>query len=368
MTRRTLTAAVTAVLIGAGAATSTAVAPPAVQCGDVIEGDVALTADLVCPDSPVGLVLSVGATLDLGGHSVVGGGDTAESLHGAGIQVPVEGGATVRNGAVEGWAVGVAVEQTDDAGPPQGPVLLDRLALRANRTGLSSSGFIQPTPEFVITASEFVENEAGIGTWQAQHMFLRSSRIVGNVTGVDQSEGGSGMTLVDCEVADNGTGLGGYDGGYSVVDSVLRDNGTALSSSGSIENSVIERNRVGVRGGFDGWVGLYGNVLRDNATAVRLSDTFGAIADNTFIGNDVAFTATGDYGVATLERNEFHANGDAILAVGVGSILDSNTAVDNARWGIHAPGAVDLGGNQAWGNGNEPQCVGVVCGTSGPVS
>jgi hypothetical protein len=33
----------------------------------------------------------------------------------------------------------------------------------------------------------------------------------------------------------------------------------------------------------------------------------------------------------------------------------------NARWGIHAPGAIDLGGNTARGNGNEPQCVGVVC-------
>lgn len=38
-----------------------------------------------------------------------------------------------------------------------------------------------------------------------------------------------------------------------------------------------------------------------------------------------------------------------------------NDVRHSAGWGIHVPGAVDLGGNRASGNGNQPQCVGVVC-------
>ena len=228
-------------------------------------------------------------------------------------------------------------------------------------------GVGQPTPEFVITSSQLVENEFGISTFWAQPMLLRSTRIVGHVVGIDQGEGG-GMTLVDCEIADNATGLGGYDGLYRIVDSTLRDNGVALAAPGSLEHSIVERNEVGVSGGFDRRVALRANVLRDNGTAVRFGDTSGEVADNSFVGNEVAFVGTATWAVMTLERNEFRENGDAILSVGVGSVVDSNTAVDNARWGIHAPGAVDLGGNRAWGNGNQPQCVGVVCDGSGPVS
>jgi parallel beta-helix repeat protein len=44
-----------------------------------------------------------------------------------------------------------------------------------------------------------------------------------------------------------------------------------------------------------------------------------------------------------------------------GTSLSGNSARKNTRWGIHAPGAVDLGGNTASGNGNQPQCVGVAC-------
>ena len=41
--------------------------------------------------------------------------------------------------------------------------------------------------------------------------------------------------------------------------------------------------------------------------------------------------------------------------------IGGNSARNNTGWGINAPGATDLGGNTARHNGNEPQCVGVVC-------
>ena len=41
--------------------------------------------------------------------------------------------------------------------------------------------------------------------------------------------------------------------------------------------------------------------------------------------------------------------------------IGGNDARNNTGWGIYAPGATDLGGNTAAHNGNQPQCVGVVC-------
>src|SRR5690606_10824495 len=115
MTRRTaLIAAAAAVLVWAGASTAAAVAPPDVQCGDEITGAVVLTADLVCPDSPVGPVLRVGASLDLAGHRAAGDGDIAQRPGTTGIEVPLMGGATVRGGTIEGWGAGVGVEQNTD--------------------------------------------------------------------------------------------------------------------------------------------------------------------------------------------------------------------------------------------------------------
>ena len=50
-----------------------------------------------------------------------------------------------------------------------------------------------------------------------------------------------------------------------------------------------------------------------------------------------------------------------LLPSAAGVSLGGNHADRNSRWGINAPGATDLGGNTATGNGNEPQCVGVTC-------
>ena len=41
--------------------------------------------------------------------------------------------------------------------------------------------------------------------------------------------------------------------------------------------------------------------------------------------------------------------------------ITRNVAVLNSDLGIHAEGAIDGGGNQARKNGDERQCVGVVC-------
>lgn len=87
------------------------------------------------------------------------------------------------------------------------------------------------------------------------------------------------------------------------------------------------------------------------------------LRDNVLVRNDVGFRGpdTAETAQVTLDHNSFRRNGDGILVDVPGARLARNSAVRNTHWGIHAPGAVDLGGNTARGNGNEPQRVGVVC-------
>ena len=65
--------------------------------------------------------------------------------------------------------------------------------------------------------------------------------------------------------------------------------------------------------------------------------------------------------VAVLKRNRFLRNRDGIYVTDGGVSLGANRAIANKRYGIYAPGAIDLGNNRARRNGHSPQCVGVVC-------
>ncbi|MBD7918553.1 hypothetical protein H9657_09735 [Cellulomonas sp. Sa3CUA2] len=343
---------------------------PAVRCGDVVAGAVVLTADLVCRGSAVGLTLLDGASLDLGGHRIVGGGT------GTGVTIPGQGTVTIRNGVVTAWAQGAAVAPGDDMTAGPGVATLDDLTFRGNDVGLSSIGLGGVTPEIEVTATRFVDNRAGVSGLASRPVTLTSSRLVDNDVAASFSSGI--VTVVDSVIAHNRTGLACDEAACDVADSTLRDNGTAVSATwygtATMHRNTVTRNDVGLD---SFWVPsvpneLVENTFSDNGTAVRLVSALGTLTGNTFVRNDVGFEGRSDDGppdfTASLVDNEFRRNGDGILSVVGESTLQGNTAVRNERWGIHAPGAVDLGGNTARGNGNEPQCVGVVCGGPGPAS
>ena len=112
-------------------------------------------------------------------------------------------------------------------------------------------------------------------------------------------------------------------------------------------------------------------MLRDTGTALHMADAYiKNVTGNRIIGNGIGYVDTGNVGIVHIVGNEFRRNGDGLLTIVQGAEIGDNTAVGNSRWGIHATGedTADLGGNRAWGNGNEPQCVGVVCAGPGPVS
>ena len=368
---RVLAAAALTLATCIGTAGHVSAAEPGPECGDVVEGHVVLTADLVCPDSETGLTLAPGATLDLAGHRVVGGGSNPNDGRGIGVVVPGQGSSTVRGGTVEGWQFGIGPSPSRPVGA-RGVATLDDLEVRNNYAGIWSFGLDRVTPEMRVTDSRIAANRMGVLGTTARLIVVTSSHVTDNETGVESY---GRVVVVGSTLARNRNGLV-CGSACEVTGSILADNRSAMwvrGGPGVVRDSTFVRNEGGITAT---WVltsplEVVANVLQDNGTAVMLVKARANVADNTFVGNDVALESrpwSDDYFAGSVTGNELRGNGDGILSVLPGTGVERNTAVDNARWGIHAPGAVDLGGNRAWGNGNEPQCVGVVCTTSGSAS
>ena len=82
--------------------------PGPIACGLEITTDTVLDGDLVCDRGPALVIVADGVTLDLGGHTVKGASDRGSP--GPGIVLRGVSGSTVRNGTVERFEAGVAVE------------------------------------------------------------------------------------------------------------------------------------------------------------------------------------------------------------------------------------------------------------------
>ena len=379
---RTTLAALAAAATGLGAP---ALAAPgtagdgALTCGALAAGTVVLTADLVCPDSEVGLELGPHSTLDLNGFRIVGGGS------GVGVLGPHHTDTTVTGGVIRGWQHGIAPKYVPPPHLDRADLYVEGVTLRDNDAAVdmpsAASGKGNTAMRVRVTESRFVGNRLGLrvadlwGNVDDPAVRITSSRFVDNDSGVEVAA--TATVVADTVFARNGVGLTCEESRCPLTDSTLRDNGTAVHSHhyGRLEvaRSTFARNDVALDVYWEQAVPhqVIDSAFRDNGTAIRLLDSVGYVSGNTFVRNGVGFQAANDDWpelTVTLVGNEFRRNGDGILSVTEGSEVGDNTAVRNERWGIHAPGAVDLGGNTARGNGNEPQCVGVVCAASGPTS
>jgi nitrous oxidase accessory protein NosD len=77
-------------------------------CGQEITEDTTLVADLACAGGPALIVTADDVILDLGGHTVAG--DANSGVDAPGILLRGVRGATVRNGTVQHFACGVAID------------------------------------------------------------------------------------------------------------------------------------------------------------------------------------------------------------------------------------------------------------------
>jgi hypothetical protein len=115
-------------------------------------------------------------------------------------------------------------------------------------------------------------------------------------------------------------------------------------------------NRV-VANGITASVGL--GVLVQTSVNDHGSDN--RILDNVVEGNGIQVNP-GQASAQIAGNTIRHAGFAGIAAFEPSTIIERNTSSDNRGVGILAPnGAVDRGGNGATGNGQQPECVGVVC-------
>ncbi|MGW6132021.1 right-handed parallel beta-helix repeat-containing protein [Cellulomonas sp. NPDC055163] len=315
---------------------------PVTACGQTLtDGAHHLTGDLACDG--VGFTVVGVVTLDLAGHTLDGGGSGTAFWLPLPWETEDRGTLTVTGGRVSGWSTG----------------------FHADPSGLSWNLRLEAC-ELADTDVVFTANDWG------------------------------GPLVVDgCSVHDNGAVFAlGMTSTVRVTDSVLERNAEVVGFLGDGTNVSIHRSTLVDNGRFAAvsamaslflsestisgadlalegaiWFGLVvvGNTFLGNGTAIDAGSGEGTFRENVFEDNGTAFTASGSapepWGGATLlTDNRFERNGDAIVVTdGAQTELGGNVVLGNTGWGIYAPGAVDLGGNVAYGNGRSPQCTGVVC-------
>lgn len=300
-------AALVAALLAAvpGTATAASAVTTEVACGTTLGSDTVLTADLQCPPGTA-LVLADGVDLDLGGYAVRGSG--------TGTGIDLRGSATVHDGTLTGWSIGVLHSPTTAV--PQGDVVLRRVTV--TDTGV---GMLLHAASVRVDSPTLRRNALGLS--------CRTPCTVRGGTFTDHT----GVALQS-------------SGGLDVADSTFRNNNAGVSLLRAQVPSTVRASSF-----YDNTVGLHAehsrvtvvdNVLRRNATGISTSD---AATAQPFVGDH------------ELRGNVLTGNGDGIVSTSTAIRLRANVALRNTGWGIHAPSATNLGGNVAAGNGRSPQCV-----------
>ena len=371
-----------ALLVSVALGGSTAVAAPVVTCGSTVTTDVTLTADLHCPSGD-GIILGSNVTLDLGGHSLVGGGSS-----GVGVQTVFlsQGGNTIRNGTIENWGTGILLQEQNTNGVPYtvsdvvvlnspvinlvgGPLRLIRVTavdsrivgelggdLAISQSRLTRSAVNVFIASAIITDSTLVQSPVSSSA-QGQ-IIIDSSTLDGKGTSAPGSVSETTITINNSIVKNFQEPISGFWGGVSLTDNkftdmpngVLGDISSHLGSDGTSDISGNTFTRSGV-------------VLQGNVPMIVENNTFkqnevGVVFTRSApLPGDPPFTADGSRAVGNvLTKN----TGTGIQTDLPGLAVGGNTATKNGGYGIYAPGAVDLGGNIAFGN-TLGQCVGVVC-------
>jgi hypothetical protein len=345
--RRTMI--VLAFLLGTVTLPLPASAAVAATCGAMLTTDAYLAADLRCPGGD-GLTLADGVTLDLRGHRLVGPGPSA----GTAVAVAdVEASATVIGGRIEEWGTGI--------GPLGSAYNASVRGVTIARTG---TGMVAHFGVFAISDSRFADSGTGVSVFYGSTT-ISSTAFARNRVGVDGNEDGS-VVIADSTFTDHEYAVAAD--GALIIRSTLRHGTVGVAVAATVRDSTIAYFTAGLRlpGSVRG-VGLVENTrFIGNDTAIPLDrfGTQGIVRSNTFLDNvnGITVSADVDWVDVTVEGNTLTRNGNGIVGTAPPTVrLKANTATRNIGWGINLPGAVDLGGNAASGNGRSPQCVGVVC-------
>ncbi|GCE77532.1 hypothetical protein [Cellulomonas biazotea] len=338
-------------------------AGPPPTCGSTLTVDTRLRADLTCPAD--GLRLAPGVTLDLGGHTLRGPGT------GVGVAVSNEGTVTVRNGTLADWGHAVQTIFPADEESVSGPLVVRRVTVQDNAVGVSASGedttgrWRKPT---TVDRSTFLRNDIGLLVAWFGSAEVDRSTFTDNRVGLFNDAGDA--TVTDSRFLRNERGYVATEASGHIEGSTFADNATAVRQNNVGSVTIVDSRFTGSVTAVDaiGWeAAVSGSTFVSNTTAVAVGEYGGAVIGSTFRQNGTTVRVPDMLsGPALVQDNTFLRNADGLDSTLGDPYLEvgGNVARGNTGWGLHVPGATDLGGNTARNNGNEPQCVGVVCATS----
>jgi parallel beta-helix repeat protein len=363
-----------------------------VDCGDVITHDTKLDHDLSdCPDN--GLVIGAdGVTLDLNGHTIDGDGACCDlvdyGIKNGTLFPPTTGydNVTVKGGMIRQFAEGISVfgarknvlrtldvsdnslgirlHDADDS-------VFDLSNVFANGLGLDLRG----SGSNLIRRNSFFDNGAGISIIQTTgNNVIERNLLSGN------SGGGISAAFVLSginRVVDNHLSEGGVillkTSGFEIERNVIAHTSYPALLLLGAEATRIERNvmtdsgvgialQMGSRNNHIAWNSVLDN--ERDGISLTLFPSANELLHNVVSGNGGSgIFIRSDNAGNLVRQNVTDRNGDDGIHVdGTANTLTRNSASSNADLGIEAgPGVVDGGGNRAEDNGNQLQCVGVVC-------
>ncbi|HWM18157.1 MAG TPA: right-handed parallel beta-helix repeat-containing protein, partial [Ilumatobacteraceae bacterium] len=381
--------------------------PTAVTCGRVLTQSTLVTNDLHdCPGN--GLVVGAhNITVDLGGHTI----DGVQS--GVGIQNNGFDSVVITNGSVQEFETGIRLNPGTTLNVVSGMTFTmtklgavylsdaDRTTMRdleltMNETGIVISAGTQNAvlrdSAIGLTAKQGVWINSSPGTRVENTTISASSEaaillegstgtsIVGNrLTGIQKEAVavtlGSHTTLIERNtMTGNAGGVRIFESNFALLLSNVidgNDDGIFMEKS---NDSVVRANDVRMNG--SGIEAKDVNRTRFELNNVSGNSGSGIFLDGASIGNQLVLNvASGNDGEGidipasgsssnrtVVDRNITNGNGSGgIFATGAHR-LSNNQADFNDGWGIYAEsGTVDGGGNNALGNSEPVQCVGVAC-------
>ncbi|MEV4097790.1 right-handed parallel beta-helix repeat-containing protein [Streptosporangium saharense] len=280
---------------GAGAVPARASAA-AVNCGDTLTADAALTTDLLCVDN--GLTIATdGVTLDLGGHVLAGTGLTVRASN-----------VTVKNGMIMGTgaeAVTVQPATTDGtAAATLSDVQVTAGATRARNATLTVSG---SNPALCL---------------------LTGLTVVASTATVEQCVVHGQVSVQDSP-------------GITVASSTLTDGKLTTAGSGGVYNGTVFDNFPVTVAADSGEDVFQDNLFRNTDTALEVRGGKKTTFDgNVFMNNSVGLLSTGGFGLTTVRNNVFHSNRT------VGLLVNQNLAGVNPD---------PVSGNVFYANGTSPR-------------
>lgn len=372
--------ALSALLLASASASSAQ--GPAAQCGALVTQNLRLTQDLSC--SGDGLIVGAdGITINLGGHTLEGVGaghgvDNSGGYHGV----------TVRNGAIRGFDVGVAlagaerdrlVDLTLNRGRPSGiGITLDGSdANRIVRVAVAGGD-----PALRLSGSDFnrildSDFDGGVAMRVGNDIELRDGADANRIAGSYMHGVADGFSIFD---SDGNVIVGSvtrtFSGNRIVRGERNRIEGNSLTAELSLSDGTRNtvRHNVLLSGNTSGLFldgdrnRVIGNSIPSglNSSGVTVRAGWSNLVEDNLIRPGFAdgIWVHGDAERTRLLGNTASRGGDDGIDVEApGTILGWNRADDNADLGIEAvEGAIDWGGNRASGNGNPLQCTGVRCG------